>query len=113
MIFNYLQSLSFLYSPNLVTFWSPFYSNKKEPPLPRRSSGDSNKTLENLVPDKEVQGIKQVKAKVADKNDNRKAYGCNLMNFLSGSSGILFLSFCARIDACTSSFIIKTERKTI
>ena len=23
MIFNYLQSLSFLYSPNLVTIWSP------------------------------------------------------------------------------------------
>ena len=34
-----------MYSPNLVTFWSPFYSNKKEPPLPRRRSGDSNKTL--------------------------------------------------------------------
>ena len=93
MIFNQLQGLSFLHSPNLVTFWSPFYSNKKEPPLPRRSSGDSNKTLENLVPDKEVKGIKQVKANVAVINETVKAYGCNLMNLFSGSSGILFLSF--------------------
>jgi hypothetical protein len=58
LIIKHLQSLSFLYSPNLVTFWSPFYSIKKEPPLQRRSSGDSNKTLENLIPGQDRQGNK-------------------------------------------------------
>ena len=43
----------------------------------------------------EFQGHKASTANVAVNNDIRKAYGLNLINLFSGSSGILFLSFCA------------------
>ena len=44
-------------------------------------------------------GYKASIAKIAVKNDIRNAYGLNLINLSSGSSGILFLSSCTNTAA--------------
>ena len=64
------------------------------------SSAKNMRLNSHRFPIKDCWGHKASYANVAVINDNRKAYGLNLMNLSSGSSGIFPLSLCAIRAAC-------------
>lgn len=64
------------------------------------SSAKNMRLNSHRFPIKDSWGHKASYANVAVINDIRKAYGLNLINFSSGSSGIFSLSFCAIRAAC-------------